>query len=161
MVRIFTRLVAVFIIISILTACYKASQSQYTSSTISYQFEEPHDYCQRRMSDNGVNMQCDEGRINIKFESVDTISPADFIAQEYEINDDYNWEQIEGKHSKITLAIRSSSVLSDEIMTPTYIAVFPISKSLLVIAEGFPVNGMENNFDTIFKSLIASFEPYS
>jgi len=159
MKRIFINLTVVIIFLTILSACYKPAHSQFTSSTISYQFDEPRDYCQRSLSDTGLEMRCEEGEINIEFISIDdTSSFSDFLLKEYGISDGYIFEEIEGKQSNISLAIRTNPS-GDEITEPAYIAIFPMRGSFYAHTEGFPVNGFEDKFDPIFKDLITSFEP--
>lgn len=160
MLRKNTNLATLIILVAILSACYKVAHTRYESPTISYQFDEPREYCQRELSENGLRMQCKEGSINIRFITAETsTSPIDLINWQYAIRDEDAYEELEGKRSKITLLTRDV-VSQDRAITPSYIAVLPMGNSTFVLAEGFPVNGDEEKFESVFKNLVASFEAH-
>lgn len=51
-------LVTLIILLATLPACYKEAHTRYQSPTISYEFDEPREYCQRELSESGLRMQC-------------------------------------------------------------------------------------------------------
>ena len=61
------------IFLLMLVGCYKEAHTRYSSQNISFQFDEPRKYCQRYISDTGLEMTCEEGMLLIGFVNGKTI----------------------------------------------------------------------------------------
>lgn len=145
----------------ILSACYKPAHTKFESSAISYQFDEPREYCERYLSETGIDMECKEGSIEINFVSEDVnVALEELVNQEKQNIADYSYKEINGKNAMILFATNEKIPPNlDEHFAPLYIAIIPMRASQFAIAEGFPERGYEREFEKIFKDLISTLEP--
>lgn len=149
-----------FVLSVVLVACYKTAYSRFESPSMSYQYDEPREYCQRTMMESGIEMHCDEGSISIRFVTVgSSITATDLLQQEIADSESYVIEETEGKRSKRTIASLTGNS-SDQNRAPNTVAVWPLKYPIHAVATGQALSGYEDEFESIFKNLIVSFEMY-
>lgn len=154
----------VMLLLAFLPACYQPEHSFRRQGAHGYQFDEPREYCRLLETDSGFEMYCPEGKITIEFIPSSLNQSAEDVLTDLldEMSDPskYTLSELEGKHSKISLAEASdSSPVQGNY--PTYIATFLFDVDYIVIAKGLLYNSeFENQFKPAFRTLIMTLEPW-
>jgi len=147
----------------VLTACYKHAHTIVRHGSFGFQYDEPKIYCRRSETSIGFNMECDMGKIVVRFteESRNTATDSLLNARLDEAwnSCEYRMSELEGKDSQISLAklIEREDNSSE---CPTYVAVCPFDAEYFVIVEGFTYGAESKEFKAAFIVLVTTLEPY-
>lgn len=163
--RSFAGTISLILMLFFLTACYASPERALYVNDFGYQYILPtNDWYESESSDTHLSMYGPEGKTDIQFLAVETTQ------QPGEILDNLLVEQFastkntvsELQHNgKTYLFVRLDSGDADQGRNPKYLAAFLFAENRVVIAKGCPDEKYESSFESIFRRVVFSLEPFT